>query len=579
VTLVRVLPDITGLDKHFDYLVPDRFRDLVELGSLVRIPLHGRRVRGWVLEVDPVADVEASALRQITGVTGCGPTAEIIELATWAAWRWAGRRRQFLTVASPRHAIRFIPNSQRTGRAPQPSSPATTALLDSLDPGAGRHGGVLRLPPSADLLPTIASAVAQGPTLAVVPGVDQAMLLAARLRRSGLSVALAPDDWATAAGGTDVVIGARTAAWAPCPGLAVAVVLDEHDEALQAEASPTWHARDVVIDRCRRAGARFVLVSPAPTLTALEIADPVHPPAEREHAAWPEVNVVDRSDQEPWKRSLITSELIEYLRTPGCRVVCVSNTTGRARLLACRACRALATCERCEAAVHLDEEGRLACRRCQTVRAPVCSACRASSFANLRPGVTRLREELEAAAGRPVSQVTAAETDSLFSTAEIHVGTEAVLHRVAAADVVVFMDFDRELLAPRYRAAEQAMGLLVRAARLVGSRQRGGRLLIQTFSPDHEVVQAAVRGNPGLLAGQDRQRRQLLGLPPFQALAEISGPGAEAFVRSLAGVQLGGAAGEYLVRAPTMDLLADALGAGVRPPGAALRVAVDPPRL
>ena len=116
------------------------------------------------------------------------------------------------------------------------------------------------------------SAVALGPTLVVVPGADHAMLLGAALRRSGLSVAVLPHDWAVAAGGVDVVIGSRTAAWAPCPGLAAAVVIDEHDEALQDEGSPTWHARDVVIERARRVGAPVLLVSPCPTLTASSTA-------------------------------------------------------------------------------------------------------------------------------------------------------------------------------------------------------------------------------------------------------------------------------------------------------------------
>src|SRR5690606_4416932 len=127
----------------------------------------------------------------------------------------------------------------------EPRSPASSRLVAS-------GGGVLRLPPTSDPMPAILSASAAGPALVIVPGVDQAILLAARLRRSGLTVALAPHDWAAAAGGVDVVIGSRVAAWAPCPGLVAAVVVDEHDEALQDEGSPTWHARDVVIERCRR---------------------------------------------------------------------------------------------------------------------------------------------------------------------------------------------------------------------------------------------------------------------------------------------------------------------------------------
>jgi primosomal protein N' (replication factor Y) len=573
VTVARILPDVTGLDKHFDYLVPDHLAQEVVVGSIVRVPLHGRRVRGWVLAVDPDDGRDgrgAAGLKPIGTVTGLGPDASVVELAEWAAVRWAGRRRHFLVAATPPVAVRAAAPRRRTTVRPEPTSPATRSLL-------GDGCGVLRLPPSSDPLPAIRSAVALGPTLVVVPGVDQARVLAARLRRAGLSVALHPDDWAAAAGGVDVVVGARSAAWAPCPGLAAAVVLDEHDEALQQEASPTWHARDVVVERCRRAGVPWVLISPAPTVAAVVLAPLVRPPVTRERAGWPIVEVVDRRDDERWRRSLLTSALIDHLRDHERRVVCVTNTTGRARLLACRACRALARCERCSAAVGLGDDGRLVCPRCSAHRPAVCLECGAGGFANLRPGVTRLREELEAAAGRPCVAVTAATADPL-EPAGLYVGTEAALHRVPSADVVAFLDLDRELLAPFHRAAELAFSLVVRAARVVGPRAGGGRLVLQTALPGHEVVRAALLADPGKVTAEETHRRRELALPPFGALAVVSGTGAARFVESLVGVEVGGDTDRFLVRAPDDMTLGAALRAGVRPPGARLRIAVDPPR-
>jgi primosomal protein N' (replication factor Y) len=573
VTVARILPDVTGLDKHFDYLVPDHLAQEVVVGSIVRVPLHGRRVRGWVLAVDPDDGRDgrgAAGLKPIGTVTGLGPDASVVELAEWAAVRWAGRRRHFLVAATPPVAVRAAAPRRRTTVRPEPTSPATRSLL-------GDGCGVLRLPPSSDPLPAIRSAVALGPTLVVVPGVDQARVLAARLRRAGLSVALHPDDWAAAAGGVDVVVGARSAAWAPCPGLAAAVVLDEHDEALQQEASPTWHARDVVVERCRRAGVPWVLISPAPTVAAVVLAPLVRPPVARERAGWPIVEVVDRRDDERWRRSLLTSALIHHLRDHERRVVCVTNTTGRARLLACRACRALARCERCSAAVGLGDDGRLVCPRCSAHRPAVCLECGAGGFANLRPGVTRLREELEAAAGRPCVAVTAATADPL-EPAGLYVGTEAALHRVPSADVVAFLDLDRELLAPFHRAAELAFSLVVRGARVVGPRAGGGRLVLQTALPGHEVVRAALLADPGKVTAEETHRRRELALPPFGALAVVSGTGAARFVESLVGVEVGGDTDRFLVRAPDDMTLGAALRAGVRPPGARLRIAVDPPR-
>lgn len=568
---VRVLPNVTGLDKTFDYAVPERLDP--GPGSIVRVDLHGRRVSGWVVEVDPSDVFGGGELAPIELVSSVGPDASLIELAEWASIRWVARLRHFLQTASPPRFVKGVPASRRTGAVVDPRSPASNGILAD-------GGGVLRLPPTADPLPAVLSAVATGPTLVVVPAVPHAALLAARLRRSGLSVALMPDDWAAAAGGVDVVIGSRSAAWAPCPDLAAVVLLDEHDEALQEEGSPTWHARDVLIERCRRASVPLLLVSPAPTLIALEWGVVTRPPTDRERRGWPYVDVIDRSDTEPWKRSLLTSELVQHLRDHDRTVVCVSNTTGRARLMACRQCRTIARCERCDAAVQLGDDDRLECQRCGERRPQVCSACRAGTFANLRPGITRLREELEAAAGRPAVLVQGSDPEPPVP-AGVYVGTEAVLHRVDRADTVAFLDFDRELLAPRYRAAEQAMALLVRAARLAGPRGEGGRLLIQTFLPDHEVVQAALLADPGRLVDVERDRRRLLGLPPFGALAEVSGHGSDEFVGSIPptdGVMIAGADNDYMVRAPDWHLLGATLHRGVRPSGARLRIAVDPPR-
>ncbi|HEX4980389.1 MAG TPA: hypothetical protein VFV63_01770 [Ilumatobacteraceae bacterium] len=566
--VARVLPNVTGLDKQFDYLVPERFAALVAIGTIVRVPLHGRRVGGWVTALDE-PQVDPAALKELTGVTGAGPSADLIALAEWAGVRWAARRRHFLVAASPARSVQYVPAGQRTGRVVEPRSGATTSMLTT-------GGGVLRLPPTADPLPCVYSAAALGPALVVVPGLDQVLLMGARLRRAGLTVAVVPDEWAAASGGVDIVIGTRTAAWAPCPGIAAAVVIDEHDEALQSESSPTWHARDVVVERCRRADVPVVVVSPCPTVSALHWRPAVRPPVSREREGWPIVDVVDRSDQEPWRRSLLTSTLIGHLRDHGRRVVCVINTTGRARLLACRKCRALARCERCAGAVAQVDTSGLVCGRCGASRPAVCLECGSSAFANLRPGVTRLGEELTAAAGRTAVTVTGADS-APPPAASLYVGTEAVLHRVTAADVVAFLDFDREILAPRYRAGERAMALLVRAARLVGPRKRGGRIVVQTLLPGHEVIRAAQLADPGRLAEHEALSRRTFGLPPYCALAAVSGAGSDEFVTGLHGVEVSGGDAHYLVRTDEWMALGTALLDAERPRGSRLRIAVDPP--
>ncbi len=563
--VARVVPNVTGLDKQFDYLVPTAMRDRIAVGSLVRVPLHGRRVGGWVVALGPPSgDVAADKLLPIAKWSSVGPSAEVVELAEWAATRWgATRTRPFLVAADPPTMVSGVPSPRRTVAAS----------------GGSVAAGLRWIAPLTDPLPMVVGLVREGgPAIVIHPSPAAAKAVASRLRKAGLTVAHVPDEWAAAAGGVDVVVGSRAAVWAPCPGVRTIVVLDEHDEALQEERTPSWHARDVAIERARRADAACVLVSPCPTALAVHWAGPrlAYASASERVAGWPFVEVVDRSDVEPWKRSLLSSSLIAHLRDPAKRVVCVLNTPGRARLLACRSCRAIQRCLSCEAAVVQDDDGRLACRRCGTVRPAVCQACGSSAMATVKPGVTRLREELAAAANRPVVAVTG-DTEGELAAADVYVGTEAVLHRVRGIDVVAFLDFDAELLAPRYRASEQALALLVRAGRLVGGRSGGGRLVVQTFVPHHEVLQAVIYADPARLVDGELARRRLFGLPPFGALAAVEGTGAAEF-GAATGLECAPTAKGVLLRAGSWEELAAGLAEAPRPKGSRLRVEVDPAR-
>jgi primosomal protein N' (replication factor Y) len=187
---------------------------------------------------------------------------------------------------------------------------------------------------------------------------------------------------------------------------------------------------------------------------------------------------------------------------------------------------------------------------------------------------------LAALVGEPVDEITAAADAA--PTTRVVIGTEAVLHRVDQAEVVVFLDIDQELLAPRQRAAEQALALLARAARLLGPRRDGGRLVLQTRQPEHEVVQAAVRADPSIVAVAERDRRKELGTPPYGAQVLVTGAGAEDFIASFGhpdGVRIRGPLDDkWLLRADEHGVLLDALAVTPRP-AARLRVEVDPLRV
>ena len=544
---------------------------------MVRISLAGRRVGGWVVREGRAA-ADGVTIAPLAKVTGWGPPPDVVDLASWAAWRWAGRRSALLTAASPAGAVRGLPAS------PVPSPPATVvidaevrALVDEALAGGGA-GGVLRVPPAADAAAVAAVVVAvAGPSIVLTATHGDASAVVRRLARHGFPVAHVPREWARARAGGSTVVGARAAAFAPLERPGAVVVLDAHDESYQQEQAPTWHATDVAIERARRLGVPCVAVSACPDLSLLEQLPLLTLGRAAERSGWPVLDIFDRRDDDP-RSGLYGARLVDALRRAETSVL-VLNRKGRARLLACAACGELARCETCDAAVG-EADGMLSCPRCGTTRAAFCVSCGATRLKTLRVGVARAREELEAILQVRVGEVTG-DTDELPRTPVV-IGTEAVLHRVERADLVGFLDFDQELLAPRYRAAEEALALLVRAGRLVGARRGGGRVAVQTRVPRHDVLQAALHGDPARVADAERARRALLGFPPARAIAAVSGPAAGELIERL-GAQpdvelLGPSDGRWLIRAATSSALADALSQAGRPAGR-LRVEVDPRRL
>jgi primosomal protein N' (replication factor Y) len=511
-------------------------------------------------DVTPESDAK---LLDILAVASAGPPPDVVALTEWIAWRWAGPRVAVLRSASP------------------PNRVPPEVCRESAPLGVPHEQTVVRTPPLLDRRARVADLCAtNGSTIVCVADAGRARALATFLERDGRAVALmhsATSDadrtraWERAARGDVIVVGGRVAALAPVPDLAAAIVVDDADEALQEERSPTWHARDVLRERAERGSAPFFIVSPAPTLEAVVAADHhVDAPApDVERAGWPRVEIVDRR-KEPPGAGLLTDALAHALRRADGLAVCVLNRRGRFRLLACSACHHLIR-------VLPDED-----------KPAVCPECGAAKLRVIRSGATRVGEELQALL--PDKTVADAEGE-IDTNADIVIGTEAVLHRGDVRrrqpTLVAYLDLDQELLAPRFRAATQAHWLVTRGAQLLSARPRADTvLLLQTRLPDHVVVEAIAQGRPELVAKSEAEYRTALGYPPFGALAELTGD--ELPLATLAeglrgfGIAVFGPTdGHALVNAATDDLLADAL-AEVLPDARAhgrVRAAVDPPRV
>ncbi len=578
--VARVLPDVAAVDRPFDYSVPEGW-DL-EVGSRVRVNLHGRSVRGWVVELAESSEVET--LKPIAKRLGAGPPPDIVALCEWAAWRWDGPWSRLLASASPTRIVheRMRPPAQ----AALPELPNALRVFGRRQV-RDRASVLVRVGPCTDPLDLVLSVLdgiresaIPGSLVVTTPTTGWAHRFADRLRRRGLQVA-DPDHWAEAASGWPVVVAARAGALAPVPVLAGAVVLDAHDDAYRQTQTPCWDAVTVLAERCRRARVPMIATSwcASPTLRGMadrEVA------LEHEARLWPKVAIADLSVADPRERFLSAAFVDAAHRAldadrSGVRVAVVLQRLGGARRLACKQCGALAVCEAHRAPLE-ERDGAYGCADGCSGLPRLCISCGSQKLSVLREGITTLTRRTSALLGVEAVEVSAS-APAIPEDARVVVGTEAVLSRVRRAGLVCFADLDDYLCAPRAHGGLEALRAIGLAGRIVGARsaQDPGLVLVQTRMPADPVIEAAVNGSPGPLIAAESERAAQLGLPPNVATCALEGAGAAAYAEALgrAGLVVTEEAGRMVATAHDHVILCDALRSTPRP-AASVRVVVDP---
>ncbi|MFI5035196.1 MAG: hypothetical protein ACHQFZ_03205 [Acidimicrobiales bacterium] len=556
---VRIVTEVGAVDRPFDYLVTPATA-MVAVGDRVRVDFNHRSVRGWVVaEVDP-----DQAVKPLGRWLGYGPPPELLDLLAWAGQRWYAPWSRLLLAASPPTRVTELP-----------TAPAKAVLDRGVAASAiDAAPGVVIVAPTFDPLPLVLGAYErcrerEGTLLVLVPTDAWARRLRGRLEQRGCAVASGEHEWDRARAGWPVVVGARGAALAPAPRLAGAVVVDADDDALRSSAAPTWDAATLLRERCRRDGAPLWLTSMMPSPTLLD-RGPFHSVGDVA-AGWPRVEVVDRRHGDPHDGALAASARDAAHRAlagvEDVAVVVVLQRLGAGRLLACRRCGELARCEVCFQAER-EVDGRLACDEAHVPRALFCRSCGATNLRRVGPGVTTLARDVAAQLGQPVSEVTAA-TRADAPLERVVVGTEAVFTRVRRCGLVVIADLDQYLLAPRAAARRAAVVAVGKAGRLVGGRRDGrGVVIIQTRRGEDPVVAALRSGDVTTLVEDDNAAARLLELPPYAALADVSGEGAAAFVAQIGDPVLVSVADDrYTLRARDGDALREALAEVERPAG------------
>ena len=561
---VRVITEVAAVDRPFDYLLEESSSN-AGLGDRVRVDFNHRSVRGWI-----VGDAALSnELKTIKKWLGFGPPATQLEFLKWASERWYGTWSRFLLAASSKRIVTQLP-----------VAPASTALSVAV-PDSGFTPGVIQLAPTTDPIALVLSAYdatrdREGSLLVLVPTEGWVGRLRGRLEQRGCPVA-SSDEWERARAGWPVVIGARGAALAPVPRVAGALIIDADDESYRSSAAPTWDATTMLRERCRRDDAPLWATSMVPSPALLNRSEYQRDPDLV--GGWPRVEVVDRRQSDP-REGVLSEPALRAAHhaldgEEAVAVVVILQRLGTGRLLACVRCGELARCTQCQQAE--EEVGdELACADRHELRARFCRHCGSTNLRRVKVGVTTLARDIAAQLGQPVSEVTAS-IDPTSTLERVVVGTEATWQRVRRCGVVIFVDFDQYLLAPRESARRSAITSVGKAGRLVGSRREGrGHVVIQTRRGDDGVLDALREASFESIVAGDVATAELLGLAPYGASAAVSGEGAEAFVNELGSdlVRVRPTPEGFLVRAIDADTLTAVLRDAPRPV-AKLRVAVE----
>ena len=424
------------------------------------------------------------------------------------------------------------PLSTVLGRCAPPNLPkqkprtreGTVADVDgALKAWSERQAGRGRTRPAylvtGDPLPAVMSAIAPvvrdgmnvivtAPTVAEAHMVADAMRQIfgdrVRLATSDESPAVRTTSWSQIASGTgSIVVGTREVAFWGIDGLGLAVVIDEGRRGYKSPQTPTFHVRDVL--RRRSTIERFPLLLTGPVPTAEALSSGVEA-TETVGRIWPLVDVVDRSDDGTGSGAVgdRARQAITALGDMATVFVLVPRRGGSFR---CSRCRELRKCPDCDA--MLERSGN--CARCGR-SFPQCLACGGDRFEALGGGVSRIVDDLARVFGKDVGAVE--------SGRRISVGTERDLVGLDPVDLVIVIDPDAGILAPNYRADEDALRLLARAT-LAARPGRGRRALIQTSLSDHRVFEALRSGDPMGFMHETLRKRESSGFPPVGDLIAL----------------------------------------------------------
>jgi primosomal protein N' (replication factor Y) len=582
-----VFPLVTAraVARPFTYEVPED----VGVGAIVRIPFGRSRARGIVVSLDESVPAGVQ-VKPIDSVIGQVPPA-LVELALWLADYYGSTPARALALVAPETPKRRkeqAPPAERQelvdeSAAPVASLPQVAAverIVAAIDGGGGNfllHGATGSGKTEVYLLACAAVLERGLGAIVLVPEIALAPQTVGRVRarfgdrvailHSALTDAERRDERARIVSGeARIVVGARSAVFAPVAGLGLIVVDEEHDASYKQDSDPRYDARTVAVKRATLEGAVALFGSATPrpeswaTLERLTLGG-------RLGADLPPVRVIDLRREAGYPLSApLLGELRGVAERRG-KAILLLNRRGIAPALHCRACGTTIRCPNCDVALVLHGDSDLRCHHCgfTQVAPSACPVCESPDLARLGAGTQKLERELARelpdlelirldadAVAKPEALAALlrrfAETDGA-----VLLGTQMVAkgHHFTGVELAAVIDADTGLGLPDFRAEERTFQLITQLAGRSG-RDAPGQVLVQTFQPDARPIVHAARHDVERFLGEELERRRALGYPPFKHLVRIvvSGPDPDQVLRALDELKAGIRGVELLGPAP-----------------------------
>ncbi|MBP1991437.1 primosomal protein N' [Paenibacillus eucommiae] len=354
-----------------------------------------------------------------------------------------------------------------------------------------------------------------------------------------------------------VVIGARSAVFAPFQRLGLIIIDEEHESSYKQEDSPKYHAREIAVQRAENNGATVVLGSATPSLESIHRTSvlPDHGTTESpsyrlltmksrvEGRPLPEVFIVDmREELKNGNRSMFSKALhhaIEERLHKKEQIVMLLNRRGYATFVMCRTCGYVSSCPHCDISLTYHQSTRmLRCHYCGYAEREVklCPSCGSEHIRHFGTGTQRVEEEL----GKlfPGIRVIRMDVDTttekgshekwltMFGQkqADVLLGTQMVAKGLDFPDVTLVgvIAADTSLNIPDFRSAERTFQLLTQVAGRAGRHQKLGEVYVQTYTPEHYSVQCASRHDYNSFVTEELHSRIRLGYPPYQRLILVT---------------------------------------------------------